>query len=178
MKRYLCPRCSSSERSGIHRSPTHKCRSKRIFGGAKHFCPKCCRANFADRFLVWPPKNGPYLFFCKRWVPYLKSNNVGRHFCPDFQGFCPNFQQIKTIGGALAPTPPTPLLRRPCLPLSAVTVSLHYLPRCLRSRATCDKTPNIGTWSEHLLPCYYCTIKTNSKQSARKFGNLPLQAVA
>jgi len=41
-------------------------------------------------------------------------------------------------------------LRRPCLPLSAVTVSLHYLPRCLRSRVTCDKTPNIVTLSEHL----------------------------
>ena len=40
-------------------------------------------------------------------------------------------------------------LRRPCLPLSAVTVSLHYLPRCLRSTVTCDKTPNIVTWSEH-----------------------------
>ena len=54
-------------------------------------------------------------------------------------------------------------VRRPCLPLSAVTVLLHYLPRCLRSRVTCDKTPNIVTWSEHLLPCYCYTIKTNSK---------------
>jgi len=27
-----------------------------------------------------------------------------------------------------------------CLPLSAVTGSLHYLPRCLRSRVTGDKT--------------------------------------
>jgi len=36
-------------------------------------------------------------------------------------------------------------LRRPYMPLSAVTVSLHYLKRCLRSRVTCDKTPNIVT---------------------------------
>jgi len=64
-------------------------------------CPKSCRANFADRFLVWPPKNGLHLLFCKRWAPYLKSNNVGRHFCSDFQrfcldiwGFCPVFAQI------------------------------------------------------------------------------------
>jgi len=52
--------------------------------------------------------------------------NVGRRFCPDLQGFCPDFQrfcpnvqgfcpdfqQIKTFGGALAPPapqPPTPL---------------------------------------------------------------------
>jgi len=40
-------------------------------------------------------------------------------------------------------------LRRPCLPLSAVTVLLHYLPRCLRSRVTCDKMPNFVTWSGH-----------------------------
>jgi len=32
------------------------------------------------------------------------------------------------------------LLRRPCLPLSAVTVSLHYLPRYLPSTVTCGKT--------------------------------------
>ena len=126
--------------------------------------PKSFRANFAVRFLVWSLKNGLYLFFCKCCAPYLKSNNVGRHFCPDFQGFhrdiwgfcldfqgfcqnfqrfCLSFQQIKTFGRALAPPappPPTPLLRRPFLPLSAVTVSLHYLPKCLQSRATCDKT--------------------------------------
>jgi len=40
----------------------------------------------------------------------LKSSNVGRHFYPDFQGFCPDFQQIKTFGGALAPPLPTTLL--------------------------------------------------------------------
>jgi len=32
--------------------------------------------------------------------------------------------------------------RRPCLPLSPATVSLHYLPRCLRSRVTYNKTPD------------------------------------
>jgi len=33
--------------------------------------------------------------------------------------------------------------RRPCLPLSAVTVSKHYLPKCLHSTVTCGrgKTP-------------------------------------
>ena len=55
-----------------------------------------------------------------------------------------------------------PCLQRPCLPLSAVTVSLHYQPRCLRSRATCDKTPD-SVNIEDLLPRYYYTIKTKSK---------------
>jgi len=48
---------------------------------------------------------------------FLKSNNIGRHFCTDFQRFCsdfqgfrPDFQQIKTFGVALAPPSPTPLL--------------------------------------------------------------------
>jgi len=67
----------------------------------------------------------------------FKSNHVGPHFCPYFQGiypdfqgfcqgfhrfcpdfyrFCPDFQeffsdfhQIKTVGGVLAPPPPRPL---------------------------------------------------------------------
>jgi len=39
-------------------------------------------------------------------------------------------------------------LRRPCIPLSAVIISLHHLPRCLRSTDTGGKPPNIVTWSE------------------------------
>jgi len=62
-----------------------------------------------------------------------------------------------TYDTVMKKTPPAPLspfckvrgndsvLRRPCLPLSTVTVSLHYLPRCLRSTVTCGKTPNIVT---------------------------------
>jgi len=34
------------------------------------------------------------------------------------------------------------------LPLSAVTVSLHYLPRYLRSTPACGKMPVIVTWSD------------------------------
>jgi len=44
---------------------------------------------------------------------FLKSNNVECHFYPDFQGFCQDFQQIKTFWGVLAiraPPPRTPLL--------------------------------------------------------------------
>jgi len=33
---------------------------------------------------------------------------IGRHFALIF-GICPDFRQIKTIAGALAPPPPTPL---------------------------------------------------------------------
>jgi len=57
---------------------------------------------------------------------FSKSNNFGRHFClhfqvvcPDLQVFCehlhrffPDFQQIKSFGGALAAQPPTPLAQR------------------------------------------------------------------
>ena len=47
------------------------------------------------------------MFLWKPWAPFLKSNNVGGHFYPDFQGFCNDFQHIKTVGGALAtPVPP------------------------------------------------------------------------
>jgi len=47
---------------------------------------------------------------------FLKANNAGGHFCPDFQRFCPDFQgfcsdfrQIKTFGGALSPQSPASL---------------------------------------------------------------------
>ena len=53
--------------------------------------------------------------------------------------FAPVVHLFKSQGGN------TTALRRPCLPLSAITASLHYLPRCLRSRVTCDKTPNVVT---------------------------------
>jgi len=67
---------------------------------------------------------------------FLKSNNVGHHFCPDFQGFCkgfhrfyanlhrffpdfqgffPDFQHMETFGCALAPPaphPPIPLMQQ------------------------------------------------------------------
>jgi len=62
-------------------------------------------------------------------VKFFSSKNVGRHFCSkfqrvcsyfeevreffqrfylDFTGFCSDFYQIKTFGGALTPLHPTP----------------------------------------------------------------------
>jgi len=70
-----------------------------------------------------------------------------------------------------------PDLWPPCLPLSAVTVSLHYLPRCLRSKVTSGKTPTIVTWSEHQKICCLVIVtqqRPTVEQSARKFRNLPL----
>ena len=65
-------------------------------------------------------------FWCDLQKGLCFPANFGRHFCPDFQGFypdfqrfcsnlqrfCPNFQQIKTFRGALAPSPPTPLVSK------------------------------------------------------------------
>ena len=58
----------------------------------------------------------------ERWAPFLlrfskilpRSLEIFSGFFPDFQIFCPNFQQIKTFGGTLAPpapTSPTPVRR-------------------------------------------------------------------
>jgi len=48
-------------------------------------------------------------------------------------------------------------------PLSAVTVLLHCLPRCLRSTDTCNKPPyrNLRWTFKDLLPCHCYAIKTN-----------------
>jgi len=54
------------------------------------------------------------------------------------------------------------------LPLSAVTVSLHYLRRCLRliATSTCDKKANhrdLQRIFEYLLQCYCYATKANSR---------------
>ena len=61
-----------------------------------------------------------------------------------------------------------PALRRPCLYshsiklfgllLSAVTVSLHCLPRCLRSTVTGGKIPIAATLSELLNICCHVIV--------------------
>jgi len=66
-------------------------------------------------------QKGLHVFFCKVVQHFLKTNNVGRHFCPDFYGFGPDFQQIKTLGGPLAPLPPTPLRSHPPPPRQPLT---------------------------------------------------------
>ena len=51
------------------------------------------------------------------------------------------------------------------LPLSATTVSLRHLPRCLRSAVTCGKTPSTVTSSEpfKIFAVFCYAIKTNSR---------------
>jgi len=39
-------------------------------------------------------KKGLQMFFYKRCAPFFEETNVGRHFCWDFQWFCPNFQEF------------------------------------------------------------------------------------
>jgi len=51
-------------------------RVQRIFA---QIFPKSCRATFADRF---------YGVTSKKMVFTCFSSNFGRHFCPNFQGFC------------------------------------------------------------------------------------------
>ena len=80
----------------------HTCRSRqmcgvrRIFAEFPQTCPKSFLCNFCH-FGVTSRK----VFIC--------FFNFGRHFYPHFQGFFPDFQQIKTFRGALAiPAPPSP----------------------------------------------------------------------
>ena len=107
----------------------HRFRSRKIFGAAKDFCPifsklrrKVFCATFVHKFS--PTKiiktffgvTSEKVFMCfsaNLGRHFLKSSNVGSHFYAYFQGCCPDFQQITTFGGALAPSsppPPTPLL--------------------------------------------------------------------
>jgi len=51
-------------------------------------------------------------------IYYTVRTKVSKHLCPTFPGFCPDFRQIKTFGGGLAPPHPTPLTRHHC--------NIHY----------------------------------------------------
>ena len=53
-----------------------------------------------DLLLVWPPRRDVHVFFCKRWPPFMPG------FFPAFQGFCPDFQQVKILGCACTPWTP------------------------------------------------------------------------
>jgi len=74
---------------------------------------------------------------------------------------------------------PTIGLNLRALPLSAVTVSLHYLPRRLHSMVTCGKTPSTITWSASSKICWHVIVTQQRpmvEQFAPEFRNLPLQA--
>ena len=67
------------------------------------FCPQIFsqHKDHEDLFLVWPPKQVLVCISATVGLPFLKSNNVKRHFarifqgfCSDFQGFCPDFQRF------------------------------------------------------------------------------------
>jgi len=97
----------------------HRFNSRENFGVAKDFCPnfpKLSRKVFCATFTYkFSPtkimktfcgvtsKKGLHVIFCKTWAPFLKSSKVGRHFHANFRGCFPDFQQIKTFGGALEP---------------------------------------------------------------------------
>jgi len=65
------------------------------------------------------------------------------------------------------------------LPLSAVTVSLHDLPRTLHSIVTSGKTSTTVTWSAFSKICCHVIVAQQRpivEQFAPEFRNLPLQA--
>jgi len=74
---------------------------------------------------------------------------------------------------------PTIGLNLRVLPLSVVSVSLHYLPRCLHSIVTCGKTPTTIIWSASSKICCHVIVTQQRpilEQFAPEFRNLPLQA--
>jgi len=95
--------------------------------------------------------------------PFKKARDEMPHHCPALQH--PYFFShiIKLFG----------------LLLSAVTVSLHYLPRCLRWTIAGRKMITAATWSEPLKICCHVVVTQQRpivEQSTPNFRYLPLQA--
>jgi len=132
----------------------------RTFCNTLHFLPKDLRCKHGGAKLASCP--GRHLTSLRPWMSLLQFNNkiIKQTIDNLFQ-----FDHVKSYNylwkDTFAPVVPrlksqgfnATALQRPCLPLSAFTASLHYLPR-----VTCDKTPNIVTWSEYLKICCHVII--------------------
>jgi len=106
----------------------HRCRSRQIFWVQRilpefpQTCPKSFLCNLCLQ--IFSHKIMKTSFWCNLQKKifmcfhvnlgrhFLKSNDVGHHFHPDFQGFCPDFQQIKNLWGCSC---------NPCTPPSNTT---------------------------------------------------------
>jgi len=90
------------------------------FGDAKEFFPDSPKLARKTLQKMWPPKKsspcqfGRHYFQIRAccWAPFLLrfSGSFRRLsvICPDFMGLCPDFHQIKTFGGEVAPPAPPP----------------------------------------------------------------------
>jgi len=67
---------------------------QRIFA-EKDFCPNFAKLAqkfvvhlLPNVFVVWPPKNGLHLFFCKPWAPFFEVKttlrSISTQICTDF----------------------------------------------------------------------------------------------
>jgi len=99
---------------------------RQIFGVAKGFCPNFPKLPRNDFYAIFDytfsptkimttvfgvtSKKGLHVFFCKPWASFFEVKQRSAPFLRGCSGMLPNFQKIKTFGGALAPPPPTPLL--------------------------------------------------------------------
>ena len=90
---------------------------RRIFAQSLPTCPKSFVWLLLTNFLPWRTLFGVTsrkrvsVFFANVAHHFLKSNNVGCHFCLDCLGFCPDFNKSKHLGCTF-PLHPHPLY--PC----------------------------------------------------------------
>ena len=112
----------------------------------------CCANSWINLFQFDLDKPWNYPQYCDEKctsAPFWKSRGKCPCHFPTFRRPCFFSHSIKLFG----------------LLLSAVTVTLHYLPRCLRSTVTSGKTPIAASWCEPLknwLPCHCYAIRANS----------------
>jgi len=103
--------------------PFDRCRNRQILGVQrisartspnlleKFLCKFCSQQIFShndhkELFLNRPPNKVFMCFSANLGRYFFNTSNVGRFFYPDFQGFCPDFHQIKLFGVRLHPLHP------------------------------------------------------------------------
>jgi len=85
-----------------------------MLGRVKDFCLKSFFAakcfplqNFLSQYVTFSEKKVKFRRFKSvSVIIHTNRTKMSKHLCPGFQGFCPEFRQIKTFEGALAQPEP------------------------------------------------------------------------
>jgi len=135
---------------------SHRCKSRQIFGGGERFlpefsqtCPKTHKKVTTKQLCMWfwapffsnQSRLGAtiaHIFreFAQIFMDFVKVFRDFDQNSTDFQEFCPDFYQIKTFGGASAPSPNRRLLHQWLLQPTHITEKLSPVRKNVRKHRT------------------------------------------
>jgi len=107
-------------------------------------------------FLGVTSKKGFMCFSANVGHHFLKSNNVGRHFCPDFQGFSPDFNKSKHLGCVLTPSNPASYTTAPGKSTVGPYLKKSFRRPCLGYMLIYRNAEGVHGQRKFGSPCFKC----------------------